>query len=62
MKGLQELKAVEGGWQWGLEFPSGSIRYTIKINNNTWSEIGEITMDGGKNWRKFFEMNLKKVE
>lgn len=62
IKGLQELKAIESGWQWGFEFPAGAVRYTIKINDKTWLETGEMTMDGGKNWRKFFEMNLSKVE
>jgi len=60
--GEQELKLVEGGWQWGLEFPGGSIRYITKMSENIWFEIGEITQDGGKTWRKFFEMELQRVK
>jgi hypothetical protein len=61
MTGVQELKAVEGGWQWGFQFQGGAIRYTIKIENDVWGEIGEISRDDGKTWMKFFEMSLKKV-
>jgi hypothetical protein len=61
MSGVQELKAVEGGWQWGFQFPGGEIRYIIKIENSVWSETGEMSRDEGKTWMKFFEMNLKKV-
>lgn len=61
MNGNQELKIVEGGWQWGFQFPGGAMRYTIKIENNVWSEIGEMSRDSGKTWAKFFEMSLKKI-
>lgn len=59
--GQHEFKAAESGWIWGFQFPQGSIRYFIKIENDTWMETGEISMDG-KTWRKFFEMNLQKVK
>lgn len=58
--GDYEIKPTETGWQWGFNVESGTIRYTIKIENDTWSEIGEFSRDG-KTWMKFFEMNLKKV-
>jgi len=29
--GDHELKLLEGGWQWGLEFPGGKIRYTLQL-------------------------------
>lgn len=58
--GKHELKIVEDGWEWGFKIPQGVIRYKIKIADNTWTEIGEIMMNG-KDWTKFFEMNLKKV-
>ena len=61
MTGIHELEAVEGGWQWGFQYPGGAIRYTIKIGNDVWGEIGEMSRDAGKTWMKFFEMNLKKV-
>lgn len=58
--GKHELKIVEDGWEWGFKIPQGVIRYKIKIADNTWMETGEIMMNG-KDWTKFFEMNLKKV-
>jgi len=60
--GKHELKALVDGWQWGLQFPGGSMRYTTKLTADEWSEIGEISMDDGKTWRKFFEMQLQKVK
>ena len=60
--GEHELKSTADGWQWGLQFPGGSMRYTTKLSSNTWFEVGEISMDEGKTWRKFFEMELKKVK
>jgi hypothetical protein len=51
---------VEGGWQWGFSFTGGSVRYTIKLTGDTWSETGEFSRDG-TTWMKNFEMTLKKV-
>jgi len=42
-----------------METPRGPIRYTIAIDDFRWNEVGEIRMDG--EWRRFFEMNLKRV-
>ena len=33
---------------------------SVPIADNTWTETGEIMLNG-KDWTKFFEMNLKKV-
>ena len=60
--GEHEFKAIADGWQWGLQFPGGSMRYATKLNDDTWFEVGEISMDEGKTWRKFFEMELKRVK
>ncbi len=60
--GDHEVKVTNEGWQWGLQFPNGSIRYTIKINEKgEWHEIGEISQNG-KPSQQFFEMNLKRVK
>ena len=49
-------------FEWMIpDSPVGKIRYTIKIEKDTWHEVGEISRDG-KEWSKFFEMTLKKVE
>jgi hypothetical protein len=48
--------------QWLIPIPQGQIRYTIRLDSNKhWSEVGEMSPDGGTTWRKFFEMTLKKV-
>lgn len=58
--GDYEIKPAETGWLWGFNVEGGTIRYNIRIENDTWSEIGEFSKDG-KTWMKFFEMNLKKI-
>lgn len=60
MGGKYEFKAVDGGFEWGFKFPQGTMRYFIKIENDTWTETGEMKLNG-KEWTKFFEMILKKV-
>ena len=48
--------------QWLIPIPQGQIRYTIRLDQGRhWSEIGEMSPDGGTTWRKFFEMTLTKV-
>jgi hypothetical protein len=54
------LSLLEGGWQWGIQYPQGNVRFTFKLTEKgDWFEIGEFSADG-KNWRKFLELNLKK--
>lgn len=60
--GDYEFKAVEDGWQWGFQFPGGTIRYDIKINDNSWVETGYFSQDNGKTWMNIFEMRLQKVK
>ena len=61
MGGKHELKITENGFEWGFQFPNGSTRYLIKVSNDVWFETGEFSMDG-KTWKKFFEMELKRVK
>ena len=61
-KGEYEFKSTADGWQWGIKFPGGSIRFITKLTDDTWFETGESSQDGGKTWRKYFEMSLKKVK
>ena len=60
--GTQNVKLIDGGWEWGFEIPNGggTVKYTIKMTPDTWYEIGEYSKDG-KTWVKNFEMTLKKV-
>jgi hypothetical protein len=49
-------------WGFRNEAAKGDIRYTITLNEKgNWLEIGEFSPDGGKQWFKIFEMELKKV-
>ncbi len=60
MTGDYELKLIEGGWYWNIQFPGGQIKYTMKLGSKgEWVESGEMSRDG-KSWRKFFEMTLIK--
>ena len=53
--------AEDGALEWSFNTPMGRIRYTIRgADKGEWREIGEFSRDGGE-WRKFFEMNLKRV-
>jgi hypothetical protein len=58
-----EAKLGDKSLEWGLRTPQGGeIRYTIKLNpKGQWFEIGEFSRDG-KEWQKFFEMTLDRVE
>nr|AFG17171.1 hypothetical protein [uncultured bacterium] len=62
LKGIYELTSTADGWQWHIPFTGGKIRYTTKLTTDTWFETGEMSQDEGKTWRKFFEMNLKRVQ
>lgn len=60
--GDHELKLIEGGWQWGFQFPQGNVRFTFKLTDKgEWSEIGEFSADG-KSWRQFLQMNLQRAK
>lgn len=55
-------KWIEGKFQWGFKTGQGEFRYTIdQTDDGSWHEIGEMSKDGAT-WRKFLEMNLKRVE
>ena len=58
-----EAKVSEGQLVWGMKVPKfGDVRYTIKLDQKgRWFEVGEVSQDG-KEWRKFFEMTLERVE
>ena len=45
---------------WEIPVDQGIIRYTILVNENTWTEKGDFGMNG--NWYSFFEMNLNRID
>ncbi|MEQ1643114.1 MAG: DUF1579 family protein [Pyrinomonadaceae bacterium] len=62
MTGVQEYKIVGDHFEWGFQIPNaGTVRYTVKIDDTTWFEIGEFSRDG-KTWMQNFEMKLTKVK
>lgn len=60
--GEHDFKLIADGFEWGFQFPGGSIRYIIKTANDVWLETGEFSRDGGKTSVKIFEMKLDKVK
>lgn len=59
--GERELTVGENSWSWEIVPPmGGKIRYTFTLTEaGEWLETGERTKDGAE-WKKFFEMRLKK--
>ena len=49
---------------WTIESPGvPTRRFTISFEDaNRWVEIGEYSLDGGAQWTRFFEMELKRVK
>ncbi len=51
----------DGTFIWGFSNPqTPEVRYTIRLLENKWNEIGEYRLEGGQ-WKKFYEMNLTKL-
>ncbi|CAN5449656.1 hypothetical protein BH10ACI2_BH10ACI2_18010 [soil metagenome] len=62
MGGVHDFKVVGDHFEWGFQIPNvGTVRYTIKISDTNWSEIGEFSRDG-KTWMQNFEMKLDRVK
>lgn len=59
--GEYDLKITPEGYVWGFDVQGGTIRYTIKADNDVWFETGEFSRDG-KAWMRVFEMKLDKVK
>lgn len=54
-------KLEDGAFVWGFETPRGQVRFTIRIKDDEWHEIGEFSPDG-ESWSTFFQMDLKKAD
>jgi hypothetical protein len=60
--GVHEFTAVGDHFEWGFQIPNvGAVRYSIKIDDTSWTEVGEFSRDG-KSWFKNFEMKLDRVK
>ena len=52
---------ADGGLVWGYDDPRlGRVRYTIRIEDGDWVEVGDASRDGGESWHRFFEMRLSR--
>jgi len=57
-KGTYPAELIDGKLYW---YPKKQVRYVIEINaKGQWFEIGEY--NAGKEWYKFFEMTMDKVD
>lgn len=60
---VQDIPVVGADtFQWGLQFPPVSIRYTLTFTDKTWHEIGETSLDGGQTWNQTFQMDLVRLD
>ena len=51
---------TDGAFIWGFQDPRlGHLRFTIRLADGKWQEIGERSVDG-RTWTKYLEMNLTK--
>jgi len=57
--GSYKGRVESGAFVWEMSPPMGKIRYTIKVENATWTEVGQFSRDGVA-WQPFFEMTLKR--
>ena len=52
----------DGRFIWTLAGAGPQRRFVIPLGDrDTWEEYGEVSTDGGKTWRRFFEMRLQRV-
>lgn len=51
----------KGEFIWGFDVPQGQVRYTLKIEGDTWTESGAFSMDGNT-WYPTMEMKLTRVK
>ncbi|MFF4193200.1 hypothetical protein [Nonomuraea sp. NPDC001831] len=48
-------------FQWSLQTPGYTSRYTLTFTGTAWHEIGETTVDGGQSWHQNFQMDLRRL-
>jgi len=56
-----EPKLIEGGVRWDFRNQQAGveIRFTIRLDEERWHEVGEVSRDG-KTWDQFLEMDLQR--
>jgi hypothetical protein len=68
LEGIADIDSVNQVGVLNFSLPPNSaggnpllVRYTITVADQHWLEIGEISTDLGRQWKKIYEMNLTKV-
>lgn len=56
-----KARVEDGAFVWGHQDPRGEVRYTARIREGRWEEVGEHSSDG-ETWNQFFEMKLRRVD
>lgn len=51
----------DGRLQWTMNFAPTIIRYTIAVDGDAWTEIGEMSRDNGATWTRTIEMHLSRI-
>lgn len=60
--GVFSAELTEGQLTWTMSAgPTGMIRYTSQVDENTWHDVGERSTNG-QSWVKFFEMRLTRQD
>ena len=54
-----EVQPIDGGLQWTLPSAGATLRFTIRVDEHHWHEVGELSADG-KAWSPFMEMELER--
>jgi hypothetical protein len=52
----------DGSFRWSFA-PGGpvQVRFTIAVDETTWRELGEISMDNGATWARTVDLSLRRV-
>lgn len=52
----------DGAFRWSLR-PGGPVRiqYTIRVEGDVWTEVGEMSYDDGQTWTRTIEMRLTRA-
>lgn len=56
-----EARVEDGAFVWGHRDGDRRVRYVLRIEDDTWHEVGEFSQDG-ESWHQFFEMTVKRVK
>lgn len=52
---------TDGSFRWSFSSGPYLTRFTIAFNEASWTEIGEMSRDGGATWTRLVELNLTRV-